>query len=147
MRGMRSVVGYFGWWSFILLILAVAGFVGWWRWDQGRQLPLPPQAQGVSSEIIGALAKRTTFAVPSTIDEMRAFYQEVLPQRGWSYCGTQATPGCTNLAAQAGAPGEDVDVYRRAGDQQRTGTTIEVWATQRQDGGTQVSVYEANPAR
>lgn len=147
MKGIRALIGYLGWWGFIILILAVAGLVSWWRWDRGRQLPLPPQAQNVSSDIIGSLAKRTMFAVPTSVDDVRAFYQHVLPQRGWSYCGTQATPRCTNLANAASGPGDQVDVYRRADDQGFTGTTLEIWPAVIESGGTQVSVYETNPPR
>lgn len=144
---MRTIVGYLGWWSFAILILAVVGLVSWWRWDRGRQLPLPSQAQNVAVEIIGSLSKRTTFAVPASVDDVRAFYRNVLPQRGWSYCGTQATPRCTNLAGATSGTAAQVDVYRRADDQAFTGTTIEVWPAAIPSGGTQVSVYETNPPR
>ena len=145
--GVRSTIGYLGWWSFIVLIVAVVVVIAWWNWERGRQLPLPPQAQNVSSELLGALAKRTTFVVPASIAEVRAFYREVLPQRGWSYCGTQATPRCTNLDSPASGAGEQVDVYRKAEDREYTGTTIEVWPAENPSGGTQVTVFEANPAR
>jgi hypothetical protein len=148
-KGIRAIVGYLGWWSFALLILAVVGLFSWWRWDRGRQLPLPPQAQNVSVEIIGSLSKRTTFAVPASVDDVRAFYRDVLPQRGWSYCGTQATPRCTNLAnaVASGGTGDQSDIYRRVDDQDFTGTTIEVWPAAIPSGGTRVSVYETNPPR
>ncbi len=145
--GVRSMIGYLGWWGFIALILALVVMIGWWRWDRARQLPLPPQAQNVSSDLLGSLAKRTSFAVPTSVADVRAFYRQVLPQRGWSYCGTQATPRCTNLASPASGAGEQVDVYRKAEDREYTGTTIEVWPAENPSGGTQVTVFEANPAR
>lgn len=147
MKGVRAIVGYLGWWSLVILILAVVGLVSWWRWDRGRQLPLPPQAQNVSVEIIGSLSKRTTFAVPESVGDVRAFYRDILPQRGWSYCGTQTTPRCSNLASVAGGTGDQVDVFRRADDQDYSGTTIELWPAAIPSGGTQVSVYETNPPR
>lgn len=145
--GLRFVIRSLGWWSSLLLVLAVLTLVGWWRWDRGRQLPLPPQAQNVSSQILGALAKRTTFVVPGSVSDVRAFYRDTLPQRGWAYCGTQSTPGCTNLIVGSGAVGEQVDVYRRAVDLDQTGQTIEVWPTEHPAGGTVVAVFEANLAR
>ncbi len=145
--GVRSTIGYLGWWGFIVLIGALVVLVGWWRWDRARQLPLPPQAQNVSSDLLGSLAKRTSFAVPTSVADVRAFYRQVLPQRGWSYCGTQVTPRCTNLASPASGAGEQVDVYRKAEDREYTGTTIEVWPAETPDGGTSVAVFEANPAR
>ncbi len=145
--GLRSTIGYLGWWSFIVLIVVLVVVITWWNWERGRQLPLPPQAQNVSTELLGALAKRTTFVVPTSIAEVRTFYREVLPQRGWSYCGTQATPRCTNLLSAAGGPGDQVDVYRRAEDRDYTGTTIEIWPAENAQGGTLVAIFEANPAR
>ena len=145
--GLRSTVQWLGWLGFVMLILAVIGLASWWNWDRGRQVPLPPQAQNVSSEIMGALAKRTTFVVPASVAEVRDFYRQTLPRRGWSYCGTQATAGCTNLVAGTGGTADQVDVYRRADDQASTGTTIEVWPAENPRGGTAVAVYEANPAR
>ena len=144
--GVRSTIGWLGWWSFMLLIVAVIGVIAWWNWERGRQMPLPPQAQNVSSELLGALAKRTTFVVPASIAEVRGFYRQALQQRGWSYCGSQVTPRCSNLA-NAGAPGDQVDVYRQAEDRNYTGTTIEIWPAENAQGGTVVSIFEANPAR
>ncbi|HHY49777.1 MAG TPA: hypothetical protein GYA10_08535, partial [Alphaproteobacteria bacterium] len=136
-----------GWWGFIGLIIVAAGLIAWWGWEQARQLPLPPQAQNVSSEILGALARKTTFVVPAPSAEVRAFYRETLPQRGWAYCGTQATPGCTNLIPAADGSGDQVDVFRRADDQDASGTTIEIWLAENPRGGTVVSILEANPSR
>jgi hypothetical protein len=145
--GARSLIKYLGWWSFIVLILAALGLISWWRWDRGRQLPLPPQAQEVTIQLLGGLAKRTTFAVPTSVADARAFYRQVLAQRGWAYCGTQATPRCTNLVNAAGGPGDQIDVYRRVGDRDYTGTTIEVWPSENPRGGALVAVFEANPSR
>ena len=145
--GLRSAVQWLGWWSFLVLILATIALGAWWSWDRGRQVPLPPQAQSVSSELLGALAKRTSFVVPLSVAEVRDFYRQTLPQRGWAFCGTQATPGCTNLVGGAGGVGDQVDVYRAVDDQDRTGRTIEVWPAENPNGGTAVAIFEANPAR
>lgn len=145
--GVRSIVGYLGWGSFVLLILTGIGLFSWWRWDRNQQVPIPPAAQNVSSEIMGSLAQRTNFAVPISIADVRAFYQQALPERGWSYCGTQATPRCTNLVNVIGGSGDRVDVYRRANDQDFSGTTIEIWPSENPGGGSIVAVFEVNPAR
>jgi hypothetical protein len=155
--GARALGRYFGWWSLGLLLVVVFGLVSWWNWDRSRQVPFPPQAQGASTELLGALARKTTFAVPASAADVRAFYRQTLPQRGWSYCGTQATPRCSNLVTGTAGAGDQVDVYRRAEDQvdvyrraedqEYSGTTIEVWAAEQAGGGTTVSVFEANPNR
>src|SRR3712207_4858649 len=118
---MRSMVRWLGWWSLLLLIVTVAGLVAWWNWDRSRGLPLPPQAQVVSSEILGGLAKKTTIVAPTSVDEVRSFYQETLPGQGWVYCGTQTTEGCTNMANLGGGQSEETDVFRRADDQNGSG--------------------------
>lgn len=145
--GVQSVIRSLGWMSFVLLILVVVGLVAWWRWDQSRQLPLPPQAQNVSSQILGPLAKQTSFVVPTSAADVRAFYRTALTQRGWTYCGTQATPGCSNLGTSNNGAGDQVDVYRHDSDARKTGQTIEVWPAEHPGSGTSVAVFEANPAR
>jgi len=142
MTRIRSVVDWLGWWSLVLLVLTIIGLVMWWNWDRGRQLPLPPQARVESSEILGGLAKRTTIIAPMSVDDARAFYRDTLPQQGWTYCGTQTTPGCTNMANLGSAQSQATDVYRKADDQDHTGTTVEVWPAQNARGETQVIIWE-----
>ncbi len=145
--GVRSATRWFGRGGSVALILTLILLIAWWNWERGRRLPLPPQAQNVSRELLGALAKKTTFVVPTSVAEVRAFYRQLLPQRGWSYCGTQATPRCTNLVSGTGGAGDQVDVYRQAEDRAYTGTTIEVWPAENPGGGTLVAVFEVNPSR
>jgi hypothetical protein len=78
--------------------------------------------------------------VPESIDAVRAFYQRELPKLGWRYCGTQATPRCSNLMP-AGAE-HDIDVYRRPADRDFSGLTIEVWPQRDPNGQTFVIVFE-----
>ena len=139
---MRSIVAWLGWWGFTVLVVAVIALAVWWNWDRNRELPLPPQAQVVSSELLGGVAKKTTLIVPISVADARTFYREELPRRGWSYCGTQATPRCTNLINLAGGQGAETDVYRQADDQDYRGTTVEIWPAQNARGETQVLIWE-----
>lgn len=60
--------------------------------------------------------------------ERATFYPDTLPSAGWRYCGTQATPGCTNMPRLPEAAPE-IDVYRRVEDRDASGVTIEIWPT------------------
>lgn len=140
---LRAAVRWLGWWGLIALVLTLVGLAAWWRWDQARQVPLPAGAQGVTTQIVGALARQTTFAIAEPGAELRGFYRQALAERGWALCGTQATPGCTNLVAGDAS----VDVYRRADDAARSGTTVEISVVEAPGGATRVTVLEVNPNR
>ena len=142
-RGAR----WFGLWGLAALIGTIVGLVVWWNANRSLALPVPPQAQQVSSQIISGVAKTTTLIVPTSVDDVRAFYRQALPEQGWNYCGTQATPDCTNLVNLAGGQGAETDVYRRADDQEMSGTTIEIWPAQNARGETQVVVWETTAFR
>ena len=141
----RAPVRWLGWWGFLALILVVIVGISWWNRERARQLPLPPQAQNVSSQILGGLAKQTTFSVPESVTAVQTFYRQTLPQRGWQYCGTQATPRCTNLITPTDGTAQQVDVYRQTADGDYSGSTIEVWPAQNTPGETRVVIWEANP--
>jgi len=139
---MGALIRWLGWWGLGTLVVVAVALILWWRWDQSRQLPLPPQAQVVSSQILGGLAKQTTVMVPQPVADVRAFYHQVLPQRGWAYCGTQTTPHCTNMVNLGAGQSEATDVYRRADDQDHKGTTIEIWPALNATGQTRVVIWE-----
>lgn len=123
-----------------LVALALGAF---WLWTQQRAVPLPPNAAEVQSDS-DTLARQTSFASPWPEAELRAFYRSELPARGWRYCGTQTTPGCTKLFENLDPTDALVDVYRRADDADRRGQTVEIWPTQR-SGNTRVTIYESRP--
>lgn len=141
----RAPVKWLGWWGLIALTLTFIVGISWWNRERTRQLPIPRQAQNMSSQLLGSLAKQTTFTVPQSAAEVQAFYQQMLPQRGWQHCGTQATPRCTNLITPPNETAQQVDVYRQAGDESYAGPTIEVWPAQNTPGETRVVIWEANP--
>ena len=141
----RAPVRWLGWWGFLALILVVIVGISWWNRERERQLPLPPQAQNISSQLLGSLAKQTTFSVGGSAAEVQTFYQQTLPQRGWQYCGTQATPRCSNLVTSTDGSAQQIDVYRQAADSDYGGPTIEVWPAQNAPGETRVVIWEANP--
>ena len=145
--GLRRGVRWLGWWGLAALIITVVGLVVWWNSSRASEVPIPPGAQQSSSQIIAGVAKTTTLIVPGSVDEAREFYRQALPQQGWNYCGTQATPDCTNLVNLAGGQGEQTDVYRRADDQDKSGVTIEIWPTLNARGETQVVVWETTSFR
>ncbi len=123
----RFPAAWLGGWKYVLLLVllgstAVGGFI----LEQRRHPPLPPLAYRVDEQLMPGSFRQTTFRVPTAVDDVRRFYQRELPQRGWHYCGTQATPRCTNLQRFPEA-GQQVDVYRRVGDRDATGVTIEIW--------------------
>ena len=135
-------------------ILAFIGIRASLNWEQERHPPLPPHATQVgellttSDELLttGGL-RQTTYRVPTTVADVRRFYQQALSQRGWRYCGTQTTPHCTNMQ-QLSAALPQVDVYRLAGDRDGTGATIEIWASwDANNRQTVVTVAETAPRR
>jgi hypothetical protein len=127
----REIVG-------IALVAAALG--GLWLWQQQRAVPLPPGATVVEQSINSLMARTTTLRGPWSEEEVRAFYQQALPERGWRYCGTQVTPGCTNLFQALSPENGTVDVYRRADDHSGTGPTVEIWP---QPGRMEVQVFES----
>jgi hypothetical protein len=130
-----------GWSRLILLLAVLLGLAGWYFWDRGKDLPVPPQAQNVTQNL-GTASRDTTFVFAGSVDELRAFYQQALPARGWRYCGTRATKDCTNLIALNNESDERVDIYRRADDQNFSGSTVEISWLLNASGQLQVSVSE-----
>lgn len=130
-----------GWPRLILLVAVLVGLAGWYLWERGKNLPVPPQAQNVTQNL-GADSRDTTFVFAGSIEELRAFYQQALPSRGWRYCGTRATKDCTNLIALNNESDERVDIYRRADDQDFSGSTIEIYWLMNANGQLQVSISE-----
>jgi hypothetical protein len=130
-----------GWPYFIGLILVSLGVIGWYLWDRARNVPLPPQAQNVTQNLT-ANSRDTTFIFAGSVENLRAFYQQELPARGWRYCGTRATERCTNLIRLNDASDQQTDVYRQNGDQNFSGPTIEIWPTKNARGELQVSIIE-----
>lgn len=125
----------------ILLLAVLLGLVGWYFWDRGKDLPVPPQAQNVVQNL-GTASRDTTFVFGGSVDQLRAFYQQALPERGWRYCGTRATKDCTNLIALNNESDERVDIYRRADDQNLSGSTVEISWLLNASGQLQVSISE-----
>ena len=105
----------------VALIIVAVGL----RHEQQLHAPLPPQAYAVDELLMPGSTRQTWFRVPTAVADVRRFYQQALAHQGWCYCGTQATPHCTNLPGFGGKPA--IDVYRRVADQNATGVTIEVW--------------------
>lgn len=123
-----------------LVVLALGAF---WLWTQQRAVPLPPNAVGVESDS-DPLARQTSFSSAWSEEQLRAFFRSELPGRGWRYCGTQTTPGCTKLFDTLSTDRGVVDVYRRADDADGHGPTVEIWPTQRAS-DTRVTIYESRP--
>ena len=141
-RPLTFLAAWLGGWSrLVLLVLVLIGVGAGLLWEQLRHPPTPPGALQVSSASVGD-ARQTTFRYPGSIAEVRAFYQQALPPRGWRYCGTQATPRCTNMIQLVDRPGEAIDVYRRADDQNYRGTTVEIWPIESANGQIFVTTYE-----
>lgn len=138
-RPVRLLASSLGWLGVLLLILAIAGLAGGLIWERQRRPPIPPKAQNVTSDISAGTIRQTSFRVPTPVADVRAFYQQELPKRGWRYCGTQATARCTNMI---NAADQQVDVYRRADDRNYTGSTIEIWPQQGAGGLTYVTLWE-----
>jgi hypothetical protein len=138
----RAFVNWIGGWPrFILLVAVLLGLVSWYFWERGKQLPVPPQAQNMTQNL-GVDSRDTNFVFGGTIEELRAFYQQVLPPRGWRYCGTRATEHCTNRIALRNDSDQRVDIYRRADDQNFRGPTIEIFWLKNSQGQLQVSISE-----
>jgi hypothetical protein len=138
----RAVVNWIGGWPrFFVLVAVLLGLAGWYMWDRGRQLPVPPQAQN-TVQSLSTSTRDTNFVFIGTVEELRAFYQQELPRRGWRYCGTRATPNCTNLIQLNNESDERTDIYRRADDQDFSGPTIEIWWLTNDRGQLQVSIAE-----
>ena len=132
-----------GWVQLALLIVALLGIAGWYLWDRSKDLPVPPQAQNVVQSL-GAISRDTSFAFNGPVEDLRAFYRQELPPRGWSYCGTRATAKCTNLIQLNNASDEQVDIYRQADDQSFSGPTVEIYWLQNASGALQVSISETS---
>ena len=141
-RPLTFLASWLGGWSrLLLLILVLIGVGAGLLWERLRHPPVPPGALQVSSALTGDV-RQTTFRYPGSIAELRAFYQQALPPRGWHYCGTQATPRCSNMIQLVDRPGEVIDVYRRADDQNYRGSTVEIWPIDSANGQIFVTAYE-----
>ena len=136
----ESLASWLGLPIILMVFLGASCVVSGLIWQTQRHPPLPPQALQVTETLIQGFARQTTYRVPDSIETVRAFYQRELPKQGWRYCGTQATPRCTNLI-RAGAE-DEIEVYRRPDDRDFTGLTIEIWARRDRDGQTFVTVFE-----
>jgi len=130
-----------GWKQLAVLIVVLLGLAGWYLWDRSRQLPVPPQAQNVTQNL-GTASRDTIFVFGGSIEQLRAFYQQQLPPRGWRYCGTRATEHCTNSIRLNDSSDERVDIYRRADDQNFNGPTIEIFWLEKTRGELQVNISE-----
>jgi hypothetical protein len=94
------------------------------------------------SQSLGTTSRDTSFVFGGSIEELRAFYQQELPPRGWRYCGTRATEHCTNSIVLNDGSDERVDIYRQASDQSFSGPTIEIFWLNNARGELQVSISE-----
>jgi hypothetical protein len=136
---------WLGWPSILIGLVAVGCILGGLIWEVQRHPPLPLGAVQVRETIIQGFARQTSYRVPQSIDEVRAFYQRELPNLGWRYCGTQATPHCSNLIS-AGAE-QEIDVYRRPQDRDFSGLSIEIWPQADPNRQTFVTVFETRLRR
>lgn len=130
-----------GWSRLLLLIIVIVGMGLGLLWERGRHPLIPTGALQANESIVGDV-RQTTYRYQGTIDDVRAFYKRTLPSQGWRYCGTQATANCSNMIQLADRPGDAIDVYRRADDQENRGSTIEVWPVNTQNGQTYVTIFE-----
>jgi hypothetical protein len=136
-----------GWPYFIALLLVILVGLGWYFWDRGRTIPLPPQAQNVTQNLTSS-TRNTVFIFNGSIEELRGFYQQELPTRGWRYCGTRAIERCTNLLHLNVGTDEQTDIYRMADDQTFSGPTIEIWPVTNARAELQVNIVETRgPSR
>lgn len=139
-RAFHGLREWFGGWRLLLLVLVVAVIAGGLFWERWRHPPLPEGAQQINTTLIVDI-RQTTYRIASAPEAIRAFYRQALPGRGWSYCGTQATAGCTNLPKLIDRPAEAIDVYRQSGDA-GNGPTIEIWPIDPGNGQAFVTVFE-----
>jgi hypothetical protein len=130
-----------GWRQIVVLVVVLLVLVGWYFWDRSKQLPVPPQAQNVTQNL-GTTSRDTLFVFDGSIEELRAFYQQQLPPRGWRYCGTRATEHCTNSIQLHDSSDERTDIYRRTDDQNFSGPTIEIFWLKNARGELQVNISE-----
>ncbi len=130
-----------GWCRLLLLALAIVAVVGGFFWERERGAPVPPQAEQVTTQLGGDI-RQTSFRYPGTVEEVRDFYRQAFADRGWRYCGTQATDNCSNMIRLAGRSGDEIDVYRQANDVENTGPTMEVSPILDPNGQTFVTVFE-----
>lgn len=129
------------WPSLMLLVVVVLGVAGGLLWERNRHPAVPPEAQNVATSLTGEI-RQTTFRYPGSIAMVKAFYQQTMLARGWRYCGTQATANCSNMIQLVDRPGEAIDVYRNADDQNNSGPTVEIWPITDPNGQTFVIMYE-----
>lgn len=141
-RPLQAMAAWLGGWTrLVVLVLAVVGVVAGLVWENQRKPPVPPQAEQVASQLSGDL-RQTSFRYPGSIAEVREFYRQTFPERGWRYCGTQATENCSNLLSIAGRSDDEIDVYRAADDVELRGPTIEIWPIRDPNGQTFVTIFE-----
>lgn len=133
-----------GWSRLALLLLVIVAVVGGLIWQQQRHPSTPPGAGEVATSLMAGI-RQTSFRYAGSVDEVRAFYRQTLAESGWEYCGTQATENCTNMVEPNDGSGAEIDVFRRAGDSERSGTTVEVWPQNSENGDTFVTVWETQP--
>ncbi|MBA3942987.1 MAG: hypothetical protein H0X37_00325 [Herpetosiphonaceae bacterium] len=133
-----------GWFHFLLLVLALVAVGGGLLWERQRHTPVPPGAQNIQSTINAGVAQ-TSFRVAESVADVRSFYRQVMPQRGWQYCGTQGTPRCSNMIALVGGADQQTDVYRKPGDTSYRGSTVEIWPIQNPGGQVFVTIFETQP--
>ncbi len=141
-RPLRFLASWLGGWSRVaLLVLVLIGIGAGLLWERQRHPPVPDGALQVSTSL-NVDIRQTTFRHPGSVAELRAFYQQALPPRGWRYCGTQATPRCTNMIRLIDGSDQEIDVYRRADDQDYRGSTVEIWPVDSENRQTYVTVFE-----
>ncbi len=141
-RSLQGLKNWFGGWSrLLLLVVVVVGVAVGLLWDRERHPNVPPGAAQVVSDL-NVDIRQTTFRFPGTIAAVREFYRQDLPGQGWSYCGTQGTPGCSNLIQLVDRPADAIDVYRRPDDQAKQGPTVEIWPIDTNNGQVFVTIYE-----
>ena len=131
-------------------LLVISALRAGFTWQEQRHPLMHPQATKLGELIIPGNPvtgltglRQTSYRVPSTVEDVRRFYQRELHRTGWHYCGTQATPECTTKR-QVSEEAPQIDVYQRLGTRGEISVTVEIKATwnaeQRQ---TIVTVVEA----